>query len=905
MVFKPLLANGKNSVFIKEERINVKVPKAQPTSNASGNRLISPLKQTKTQSQSTYLPSQQSANTKAQNRRVIIKSENTNMKGKEGNLLGMMRKTPPLMVPTYHSNSTNNVGNVESGKARGKATEYKPPPIYKSPPKAESHKYLPCTSHKLMNQESNPPISKESEGVDTPNESGDMSSFIDSEEQDNFPLPAENTENIAFHETSSESSTHSGDMGAWRDSPAKMLPPTSPNSTKKAVGVAARAKSTSLNKNAKYGAPNIQRHQYYSPTFKGGINTECHSTTHGSNMGGNIPAFKGRQLQARPPKTDVGKKKNLTRTGVSYDAIGANNNNNNNNNGVNGMNEHEMQNLVNPPPQSISSAFATINQAHMLFPEIYKTTVARKGEKIPPRSNLTQRIEKNRMGGKERMSINTLSQNELGCLSQYNSEMMSRENTINKLPINQRTTTFYPSTAIGNKRIRKNREKPKTASEDQGEQKRNSFLHTISAGEDKLQVKGVGGNKENSGSTTTTTDPKAHQHPRTASYVPPRTASTFRNMLSSEEQTIYGNRFPPGYQKLDLLGKGGCALVWLGTDPVTNKQYAFKQFAKQNTSKSRSDIQSAKCELSLSKILHDGKEMRGGEGGYHNISALFGTLSDKMDYWLIYELGGISLNKSLYHIKGEFYNGERIYNIKHLVLYSKLKKDTNILKQILYKMLETLDILQSHGIIHADLKPDNILVKFDGANITELKLIDFGSSFLSEEPSSIRLSTPEYLAPEVLHYLDNQHQYNNSSSLKHNSVELCRRLKPWSYDMWSLGAIFLEILTGFPLWMSLKSRAIVGNHHKSIVSVGLFAVPGRDHLKIMNKQKEVIYNLGGVLNKYHCFANDPDGIHLLSRMLELNPKNRISPKEAMAHEYFEDLYIPDSASLPDNEDTEE
>ena len=44
-----------------------------------------------------------------------------------------------------------------------------------------------------------------------------------------------------------------------------------------------------------------------------------------------------------------------------------------------------------------------------------------------------------------------------------------------------------------------------------------------------------------------------------------------------------------------------------------------------------------------------------------------------------------------------------------------------------------------------------------------------------------------------------------------------------SYDTWSLGVILLEILTGIPVWMSLKCRAqtVTG---KSLVSLGILGV---------------------------------------------------------------------------------
>jgi len=50
-------------------------------------------------------------------------------------------------------------------------------------------------------------------------------------------------------------------------------------------------------------------------------------------------------------------------------------------------------------------------------------------------------------------------------------------------------------------------------------------------------------------------------------------------LLDSEKQT-YGDRVPKGYDKIDLLGKGGCALVWLAKNQKTGEHVALKQFPK-------------------------------------------------------------------------------------------------------------------------------------------------------------------------------------------------------------------------------------------------------------------------------------------------------------------------------------
>ena len=54
------------------------------------------------------------------------------------------------------------------------------------------------------------------------------------------------------------------------------------------------------------------------------------------------------------------------------------------------------------------------------------------------------------------------------------------------------------------------------------------------------------------------------------------------------------------------------------------------------------------------------------------------------------------------------------------------------------------------------------------------------------------------------------------------------------FDIWSLGSILLEILSGFPLWLSLKSR-VKSLDGRSVINYGIFGVSGRDNGKILQK----------------------------------------------------------------------
>jgi len=58
------------------------------------------------------------------------------------------------------------------------------------------------------------------------------------------------------------------------------------------------------------------------------------------------------------------------------------------------------------------------------------------------------------------------------------------------------------------------------------------------------------------------------------------------------------------------------------------------------------------------------------------------------------------------------------------------------------------------------------------------------------------------------------------------------------FDVWSLGSILLEVLSGFPLWLSLKSR-VKSLDGRSVINYGIFGVAGRDNGKILAKQNQL------------------------------------------------------------------
>ena len=102
---------------------------------------------------------------------------------------------------------------------------------------------------------------------------------------------------------------------------------------------------------------------------------------------------------------------------------------------------------------------------------------------------------------------------------------------------------------------------------------------------------------------------------------------------------------------------------------------------------------------------------------------------------------------------------------------------------------DALDNLHKHGVVHRDLKPENIMV-CDGDRI---KIIDFGIA-LKEDARRITpvgitpaLGTPDYISPEQV----KGHRGDQRS------------------DVYSLGAIFYEMLTGQPPFTGSNPLAVM------------------------------------------------------------------------------------------------
>ncbi|XP_037833998.1 homeodomain-interacting protein kinase 3a isoform X2 [Kryptolebias marmoratus] len=118
-------------------------------------------------------------------------------------------------------------------------------------------------------------------------------------------------------------------------------------------------------------------------------------------------------------------------------------------------------------------------------------------------------------------------------------------------------------------------------------------------------------------------------------------------------------------------------------------------------------------------------------------------------------------------------------------LYDFLKQNKfsplplKIIRPILQQVATALKKLKDLGLIHADLKPENIMLVDPSRQPYRVKVIDFGSaSHVSKAVCSTYLQSRYYRAPEII-----------------LGLPFCEAI-----DMWSLGCVIAELFLGWPLY---------------------------------------------------------------------------------------------------------
>ena len=102
---------------------------------------------------------------------------------------------------------------------------------------------------------------------------------------------------------------------------------------------------------------------------------------------------------------------------------------------------------------------------------------------------------------------------------------------------------------------------------------------------------------------------------------------------------------------------------------------------------------------------------------------------------------------------------------------------------LMRSVLHSIRTLHENGIVHSDIKPDNIIIKATDMGFYTAKIIDFESSFLESAPPAVPSGDQIYFAPEALERINDEDNEKN--------ITLSSKV-----DIFALGVLFHEYWTG-------------------------------------------------------------------------------------------------------------
>ncbi|ERM96480.1 hypothetical protein AMTR_s00001p00258300 [Amborella trichopoda] len=186
---------------------------------------------------------------------------------------------------------------------------------------------------------------------------------------------------------------------------------------------------------------------------------------------------------------------------------------------------------------------------------------------------------------------------------------------------------------------------------------------------------------------------------------------------------------------------------------------------------------------------------------------------------------------------------------------------------ILYQLLRGLKYIHSANVLHRDLKPSNLLVSSD----CTLKICDFGLARINSPRAlmNTEVVTFWYRAPELL---------------------LGYPRYTYSVDIWSVGCIFMELVTGKHLFPGANST------DQLQLICKLLGSPDESSLWFLQTDEARRRYVRQILHfpKHQLSqrfpAIPPIAIDLVEKMLVFDPNKRITCDEALAHPYLEKLH---------------
>ena len=203
-------------------------------------------------------------------------------------------------------------------------------------------------------------------------------------------------------------------------------------------------------------------------------------------------------------------------------------------------------------------------------------------------------------------------------------------------------------------------------------------------------------------------------------------------------------------------------------------------------------------------------------------------------------------------------------------------------KSLMHQLLDVLHYMHERKFVHRDLKSSNLLI----TDRFQVKLADFGLARSLEDVNHSHFhTTSSYNAS-----LQGPEYTNKVITLWYRPPELLLGETRYgtAVDLWSAGCIFAEILLGRPIFtgktemdqLSLifdllgtpTSSSWENFHELKLIRTGEVSFDKRKKARLRDKYGSKIQPLAA--------------LNLLEKLLELDPKKRISARAALVHRYF-------------------
>lgn len=203
----------------------------------------------------------------------------------------------------------------------------------------------------------------------------------------------------------------------------------------------------------------------------------------------------------------------------------------------------------------------------------------------------------------------------------------------------------------------------------------------------------------------------------------------------------------------------------------------------------------------------------------------------------------------------------------HHIIHSVQPLSEDHIQFFLYQILRGVKYIHSANVLHRDLKPSNLLINRN----CELKIGDFGMakglSSSAEEHSTFMteyVATRWYRAPELMLSLS---EYT------------------FAIDMWSVGCILAEMLARRQLFPGKNYL----NQLQLILSV--VGTPSQDYVQAVGSERVKVYLQAlpprDPVELSVLFPEASEvSLDLMRKLLQLEPRKRISAEEALAHKYL-------------------